>query len=143
MKVESEDVTVWITDGELDRESTEAVARTADGAVVTFVGVVRDLSEGKAVSGLEYEAYEPMATDVMRSIGRDAADRWRVGRVVMAHRVGRLSVGEVSVIVAVSAPHRGEAFDACEFCIDTLKKSVPIWKKELFADGTSSWVNHP
>lgn len=143
MKVEREDVNVWITDGELDRDSVEAVARTADGAVVTFVGVVREASEGKGVTGLEYEAYEPMATDEMRRIGGEALRRWKVGRVVIAHRVGALSVGDISVIVAVSAPHRGEAFDACEYCIDTLKESVPIWKKELFADGTSHWVNHP
>lgn len=143
MKVEREDVTVWITEGELDRDSVEALARTADGAVVTFVGVVREATDGKAVTGLEYEAYEPMATGEMRRIGEEALRRWKIGRVVMAHRVGALLVGDISVVVAVSAPHRGEAFDACEYCIDTLKESVPIWKKELFADGTSHWVNHP
>ena len=111
-----------------------------DGAVVTFHGVVRDHSDGgRAVSYLEYEAYAEMAEAQMRAIGDEIHRRWNVAHVAMAHRVGRLDIGEASVVIAVAAPHRGVAFDACEYAIDTLKATVPIWKKEVFADG-EVWV---
>lgn len=106
-----------------------------DGAVVTFDGFVRNESHGRATSYLEYEAYAPMALQKMREIGRQLHEKFAIHRVVIVHRLGHLEIGETSVFIAVSAPHRGAAFDACRFAIDTLKKTVPIWKKEFFADG--------
>lgn len=132
-----------ITTDEIGYEQAPDLASPADGAVVTFAGVVRDATEGRGVTGLEYEAYAGMAEAEMRTIAETACARYEVGSVSIIHRVGSMGVGEVSVVVAVSAPHRGEAFDACEFCIDTLKQTVPIWKKEIFEDGSGAWVNHP
>ena len=106
-----------------------------DGAIVTFDGFVRNQSHGRATRYLEYEAYEPMALGKMREIAVQIHEKFRIHRVAMVHRLGRLEIGETSVFIAVSAPHRGAAFDACRFAIDTLKKTVPIWKKEYFADG--------
>jgi molybdopterin synthase catalytic subunit len=117
-----------------------AVLRDQDGAVVTFHGVVREYSDsGRAVRYLEYEAYPEMAEAQMRAIGAEIKRRWDIDDVAMVHRIGRLEIGEASVVIAVAAPHRGEAFDACEYAIDTLKATVPIWKKEVFADG-EVWV---
>src|SRR5208283_958017 len=106
-----------------------------DGAIVTFDGFVRNESHGRATKYLEYEAYEPMALAKMREIGVQIHERFAIHRVAMVHRVGRLEIGETSVFIAVSAPHRAAAFDACRFAIDTLKRAVPIWKKEYFQDG--------
>ena len=131
-----------ITPDPIDPSSVSRLATPMDGAVVTFLGVVRGATEGKAVAGLDYEAYEEMAVKEMKRIAEEAVDKWAVSRIAIIHRTGSLDVGDVSVAIAVSAPHRGEAFDACEFLIDTLKVSVPIWKKELFKDGSSSWVEH-
>ncbi len=109
------------------------------GAVVLFLGTVRDNPEGPRVLHLDYEAYEPLAVAEMERIAREVAERWPVVAVAMEHRVGRLEVGEVSVAVAVSAPHRGEAFEAGRYAIDTLKVRVPIWKKEVW-EGGARWV---
>ena len=106
-----------------------------DGAIVAFDGFVRNQSHGRMTRYLEYEAYEPMALGKMKEIAAQIHEQFRIDRVVMVHRLGRLEIGETSVFIAVSAPHRGAAFDACRFAIDTLKKTVPIWKKEYFADG--------
>lgn len=106
-----------------------------DGAIVTFDGFVRDQSHNRATLYLEYEAYESMALAKMREIGAQLHEKYRIHRVAMVHRLGRLEIGETSVFIAVSAPHRAAAFDACRFGIDTLKRTVPIWKKEYFADG--------
>src|SRR5229473_4718013 len=106
-----------------------------DGAVVTFDVFVRNQSHGRPTLYLDYEAYESMALAKMREIGAQLHDKYRIHRVAMAHRLGRLEIGETSVFIAVSAPHRAAAFDACRFAIDTLKRSVPIWKKEYFEDG--------
>jgi molybdopterin synthase catalytic subunit len=106
-----------------------------DGAIVTFDGFVRNESHGRETRYLEYEADESMALGKMKEIAAQIHERFAVHRVVMVHRLGRLEIGETSVFIAVSAPHRGAAFDACRFAIDTLKKTVPIWKKEFFADG--------
>lgn len=106
-----------------------------DGAIVAFDGFVRNQSHGRATRYLEYEAYEPMALVKMKEIVAQVHEKFRIHRVAMVHRLGRLEIGETSVFIAVSAPHRGAAFDACRFAIDTLKKTVPIWKKEFFADG--------
>jgi molybdopterin synthase catalytic subunit len=110
-------------------------ASPADGAVCLFVGVVRHENGGRRVRHLEYEAYEDMALPLMEQIAADAARRFSVSEVRMVHRLGRLEIGEPSVAVAVVSPHRAEAFAACRFAIDTLKASVPIWKKEFYEDG--------
>jgi molybdopterin converting factor subunit 1 len=111
------------------------VKQAHDGAVVSFDGIVRNHSGGRPTLYLEYEAYEPMALEKMRAIGAAMRERYAVDRIAIVHRLGRLEIGETSVFIAVSAAHRGVAFDACRFAIDTLKRSVPIWKKEHFADG--------
>jgi MoaE-MoaD fusion protein len=113
-----------------------AHVRTAeDGAVVTFDGCVRNHSQGRRTLYLEYEAYEPMALSKMREIAAQVHEKFAIDRVAIAHRLGRLEIGETSVFIAVSAAHRAAAFDACRFAIDTLKRTVPIWKKEYFEDG--------
>jgi molybdopterin synthase catalytic subunit len=112
----------------------------ADGAVCLFVGVVRNENRGRTVERLEYEAYEEMALPLMEEIAADTSRRFPVTDVRLVHRLGRLEIGEASVAVAVSSPHRGEAFAACRFAIDTLKATVPIWKKEFYADG-SAWLD--
>jgi len=126
----------WITTDAID---TMAVVRQAtresDGGVVIFEGVVRNNSDGRSTSYLEYEAYPAMAIPKMEVIARDAAQRWPESRLVIVHRIGRLEIGDVSVVVVAVSPHRGDAFRACEFGIDTLKQSVPIWKKEFYTDG--------
>ena len=106
-----------------------------DGAIVTFDGFVRNESHGRPTKYLEYDAYEPMALAKMREIGTQIHEKFAVHRVAMVHRLGRLEIGETSVFIAVSAPHRAAAFEACRFAIDTLKRTVPIWKKEYFQDG--------
>src|SRR5258705_1671735 len=106
-----------------------------DGAIVTFDGCVRNQSHGRRTLYLDYEAYEPMAVAKMREIAAAARAQFPIDRVAIAHRLGHLEIGETSVFIAVSAPHRPSAFDACRFAIDTLKRTVPIWKKEYFADG--------
>jgi MoaE-MoaD fusion protein len=106
-----------------------------DGAIVTFDGFVRNESHGRATSDLEYEAYEPMALTKMRQIAEQVHEKFAIHRVALIHRLGHLQIGETSVFIAVSAPHRAAAFDACRYAIDTLKRTVPIWKKEFFADG--------
>ena len=120
----------------IDGAALEQFVRAGkDGAMVAFDGFVRNESHGRATSYLEYEAYEPMAMGKMKEIVAQIHEKFRIDRVAMAHRLGRLEIGESSVYIAVSAPHRGAAFDACRYAIDTLKKTVPIWKKEYFADG--------
>ena len=109
--------------------------RAEDGAVVVFEGVVRNHSGGKATLYLEYEAYEPMALEQMRALAREARQRWPIDRIGILHRLGRLEIGEASVAIVVTSPHRHPAFEACRYTIDRLKKTVPIWKKEYFADG--------
>jgi len=120
------------------------LARIADprqGAAVAMVGTVRNQTKGRAVLFLDYEAYEAMALRVFAEIAARMRERWPTTTgIAIHHRLGRLAVGETSVVVAVGNPHRGEAFAACEFAIDTLKAEAPIWKKEFWADGTSDWV---
>ncbi|OAB60124.1 molybdopterin synthase [Phormidium willei BDU 130791] len=133
---------------------TDAYQRADDsgnGAIVVMSGMVRDNTEGRGVNYLEYQAYEPMALEVFRQIGEQIRQRWpMITSVVIHHRIGKLTVGEISVLVVVGCPHRGEAFEACRYAIDTLKHNAPIWKKEHWQDGASSWVsigaceeNHP
>ena len=110
------------------------------GGIVTFCGTVRDYSDGRpGVTSLEYEAYEEHVVPRLNDVATAARDRWpEIGRLVLLHRVGRLEVGEVAVVVAASTPHRAEAFAAAQFCIDTLKHTVPIWKRETW-EGGSDW----
>jgi molybdopterin synthase catalytic subunit len=112
----------------------------ADGALCLFVGVVRNENGGRKVLRLEYEAYEEMALPLMQEIAGETHRRFPVTLVRLVHRLGSLEIGEASVAVAAASPHRAEAFAACRFAIDTLKAQVPIWKKELYADG-SAWLD--
>src|SRR5258707_13005087 len=111
------------------------VRTAADGPIVTFDGCVRNQSHGRRTLYLNYEAYESMALAKMGEIAAEVHTKFQIDRVAIAHRLGRLEIGETSVFIAVSAPHRAAAFEACCFAIDTLKRSVPIWKKEYFEDG--------
>jgi len=111
------------------------VRAPTDGAIVTFDGFVRNLSHNRSTLYLDYEAYESMALAKMREIGQQLHAKYAIHRVAIVHRLGRLEIGETSVFIAVSAPHRAAAFEACRYAIDTLKRTVPIWKKEYFEDG--------
>ncbi|NEP76294.1 MAG: molybdenum cofactor biosynthesis protein MoaE [Okeania sp. SIO2G5] len=114
----------------------------ANGAIVVMSGMVRNQTEGKPVVALEYQAYEPMALNIFRQIATEIRAQWSdVTHVVLHHRTGKLTVGDISVLVAVGCPHRSEAFAACKYGIDTLKHNAPIWKKEHWQDGSTSWVS--
>jgi molybdopterin synthase catalytic subunit len=113
------------------------------GGIDVFIGTVRNATKGKKVIKLEFEAYEPMAIAEMKKIAEQAFDKWQVQKVLIHHRTGVLEVGEVPVVIAVSAAHRAAAFDACRHIIDTLKQTVPIWKKEIFEDGEVWVAAHP
>ena len=132
---------IEITEKEIDVNSViESVRDPSAGGIDIFIGTTRDHSGGKRVLAMEYHAYVPMALKMMKELAGEAGSRWEVKKISMVHRIGRLEIGEPSVVVAVSAAHREEAFQACRFTIDRLKESVPIWKKELFRDG-GVWVN--
>ena len=111
----------------------------ADGALVTFEGIVRNQARGKQVRYLEYEAYESMALTQMEVIVNSALAKWPIHRMALIHRLGRLEIGECSVLIAVTSEHRQAAFDACRYAIDALKEQVPIWKKEYYSDG-AVWI---
>lgn len=129
-----------LTDQPLDARRLEAaVARAGAGAICTFTGVVRDNSRGRSTIRLEYEAYPGMAESQMRAIAAEIEERWPEARVAMAHRTGVLEIGEASVVVSVSCPHRADAIAACQWGIDRLKESVPVWKKEFF-EGGEVWI---
>ena len=131
---------ILITREPLDPEAiTATVRRDTDGGVVTFLGTTRNETEGRRVLYLEYEAYEEMAEKMLSRIVQEIAERWGITDVSIAHRFGRLEIGEVSLVVAVASPHRAEAFQACQYVVDRIKQNVPIWKKEVFADG-EVWV---
>ena len=133
-------VLIEIGDAPLDPRRLEAaVTHPGAGGICTFTGIVRDNSRGRSVTHLEYEAYAEMAESEIRTITAEIGERWPEARVAIAHRTGRLEIGEASVVVAVSCPHRAEAFEACRHGIDRLKESVPIWKKEFATDG-ESWI---
>jgi molybdopterin synthase catalytic subunit len=110
------------------------------GGLVTFIGAVRDHARGRSIRHLEYESYRGMAEREMEKIAGEAGRRWPGSRVAIAHRSGHLEIGELAVVVVAAAPHRAEAFAACRFAIDTLKETVPIWKKEVTTDG-DYWVD--
>jgi len=121
---------------------TEQVRSRQAGAVCTFLGTVREMTAGRQTLSLDYEAYPEMAGKKMAELEEQARSRWPVIELAIVHRVGHLDLGEISVVVAVSCPHRDQAFEACRWLIDTLKEVVPIWKQERWADGTEEWV-HP
>ena len=131
---------IQLTREPLNRDAlVEAVSHPGAGGLVVFEGVVRDNARGKQIRYLEYDAYPEMAEQQIRTIIAEAERRWGVERVAVAHRFGRLEIGEASVIIVVAAPHRAEAFDACRYIIDTLKTTVPIWKKEVASNG-EEWI---
>lgn len=135
---------IAITDGPID---VEAVRRAVDdpgfGAILVFEGVARDNFDGKRVLRLTYEAYPAMAVPVMAAIRDEAAERWPGARVAIVHRTGEVRIGEPSVVIAVGAPHRGECYEASRYAIEQLKARVPVWKKELYEDGSAWKANTP
>ena len=136
-------MTIEITSEPIDYTAlTESVRCHNAGAVVLFMGTVREMTGCKQTTLLEYEAYPEMAEAKMLKIANEAKEKWKLQNLAAVHRVGRLDLGEIAVAVAVSAGHREEAFAAGRFMIDTIKDEVPIWKKENWADGTEEWV-HP
>ena len=120
-------------------EVLRSVQDPSAGGIDIFIGTTRNHSSGKEVLSLEYEAYEPMALKMMTEIGEESRRRWHLKKISLVHRVGVVAIGEASVVIAVSSAHRKEAFEACRFAIDRLKQDVPIWKKEVLADG-EVWV---
>jgi len=118
----------------------EEVASPSNGASVLFVGTVRDVNDGAEVSGLDYSAYQGMAERELDAIAHEAVRRWGTEEVVVEHRIGTLTLGEASVVIAVAHPHRGEAYDASRYIIEELKKRLPIWKREHYLDGRAEWV---
>lgn len=130
-----------ITTGPIDLSAVMArVGGPADGAVALFVGTVRNANEGRPVGGMEYEGYVAMAREQLAAIVAEAAGRAAAGRVAAVHRLGELAVGEASVAVAVSTPHRAEAFDAARYVIEEIKKRLPVWKRERYLDGGVRWL---
>ena len=122
----------------------QAISRDESGAVVLFYGVARNESEGRRVRALEYDAYPAMAEKKLREVADEVRARWPVTGIGVLHRTGRLAIGEPSLLVAVSAAHRQEAFEACRYAVDRVKQIVPIWKKEIWEDGDGAWVaGHP
>ena len=135
---------IHITSNSIDpKKVIELVSSDASGAVNVFIGTVRNLTKNREVVSLEFEAYETMALKEIQRIADKVKELWPVNEIAIHHRVGRLDVGDVPVVIAVSSAHRKQGFEACQFAIDTLKETVPIWKKEIFKDG-EEWVSaHP
>lgn len=127
---------VALTRARIDRDAlVAALAQPVDGAIVVFEGIVRDNTRGRKTLYLDYEAYEEMALQEMRRLADEAATQFAIDRVAIVHRLGRLEIGESSIVIVVTSAHRGPAFEACRWLIDTLKRTVPVWKKEHFVDG--------
>jgi molybdopterin synthase catalytic subunit len=134
---------IEITQGPIDHASiTDRVRSDQAGAVCSFLGTVREMTGARQTVSLDYEAYPSMALKSLTDLETEARARWPIQDLAIVHRVGHLDLGEISVVVAVSCPHRHQAFDACRWIIDTLKEVTPIWKKEVWADGSEEWV-HP
>ena len=131
---------IEITHEPLDPEAiTDKVRKDTNGAVVTFLGTTRSVTGGRKVLHLEYEAYRPMADNKLAEISQEMRERWSVEDVSIVHRLGRLEIQDISLVVVVASPHRKEAFAACQYSVDRIKQTVPIWKKEFFEDG-EVWV---
>lgn len=135
---------IYLTSKRLDANAcTNAVTYSGAGGIVVFIGTVRDQTNGKQVKHLEFESYEPMALKEMTKIVEEATVLWGLHKMVIHHRLGLVPIEEEAVVIACSSAHRKQAFEACEYAIDTLKETVPIWKKEVFEDG-EVWVSaHP
>jgi molybdopterin synthase catalytic subunit len=134
---------IEITEAPLDHAAiTDSVRSHQAGAVCSFLGTVREMTGERRTSSLDYEAYPEMALKKMAELEAEARERWPLINVAIVHRVGHLELGEISIVIAVSCPHRGQSFEACRWLIDTFKEVVPVWKKEVWADGTEEWV-HP
>lgn len=135
---------VKITDLPIEPEAVINLVKTVDsGAVNVFIGTVRNSTQNREVVNLEFEAYESMAIKELQRIADQVKARWAVNEIAIHHRVGKLAIGDIPVVIAVSTPHRQQGFEACQYAINTLKMAVPIWKKEIFADG-EEWVSaHP
>ena len=127
----------------LPQECIEFVQDDHCGGLTVFIGTVRNETKGKKVVRLEFEAYLPMAIKEMEKIAKAMIKRWKAQKVSMHHQVGIMDIGEIAVVIAVSTPHRKAAFEACQFAINTLKETVPIWKKEIFEDGEIWVAAHP
>lgn len=137
-------IDIQVTETPLDMAAgIDWVMSPQSGGIDVFIGTVRDATKGKAVVRLEFESYIPMALREMQKLAEQAMEQWPLHKVLLHHRVGVLQVGEVPVVIAVSAAHRDAAFDACRYLIDTLKQTVPIWKKEVFEDGEIWVAAHP
>lgn len=135
---------ILVTDQPLDTQAIiKSVESPEGGAVNVFIGTVRNATKGKEVLKLEFEAYEPMATKEITNIVETAKSKWPLLKVAVHHRTGTMQIGDVPVVIAVSTPHRTTGFEACQYIIDTLKESVPIWKKEFFEDGEVWVAAHP
>ena len=132
---------MYLTTSPIDLAALLLEARSSDGALCLFVGVVRDENDGRTTTSIQYEAYGPMAESEMARVARQIEEDWPEARVRIQHRAGRLEVGEVSVAVVAAAPHRREAFEACRAAVDRVKATVPIWKKEFHPDGSAEWVD--
>lgn len=135
---------IYITSDRLNSQTCiDLVSDDGSGGLVVFIGNVRNKTKDKSVEFLDFESYEPMALKEMQKIAEEAISRWNLHDMVIHHRIGKVPIGEEAVIIACSSPHRKESFEACEYAIDTLKETVPIWKKEVFEDG-EVWVSaHP
>lgn len=137
-------IDIQLQDTALDSAAAESFVTDAHcGGIVTFVGTARKYTQGKEVQRLEFEAYAPMAIKEMQKIAETIMVRWPAQKVAIHHRVGTVRLKEIAVIIAVSCPHRKAAFEACQYAIDTLKETVPIWKKEIFLDGEVWVAAHP
>lgn len=140
----SDQVDIKLTGDTLSlQEITGRIEAETTGGTCVFIGTVRSQTSGKTVTALEFEAYAPMALAEMEKIAQTAMAKWPILRMAIHHRTGRLSIGEIPVIIGVAAAHRDAAFEACRYCIDTLKETVPIWKKEIFEDGEIWVAAHP
>ncbi len=134
---------IAIQPGPIDPRAVEAqVAHGGCGAVLSFIGVVRDNHQGRSVTGIEYQAWPRMCAKVAQDIGAEIRERWPHARVALVHRTGRLDIGEASIVIAASAPHRAEAYEASRHCIDRVKALLPVWKRELYVEGDTRWVHN-
>ena len=139
-----ENINILLSEKPLDvKHCTEFVQRPDCGGINVFIGTVRNNTKGRGVTRLEFEAYAPMAISEMRKIAEEACRRWDVQRIAVHHRTGVLDIGEIPVVISVACPHRKASFEACQFVIDTLKETVPIWKKEVYEDGQIWVAAHP
>lgn len=132
----------WVTTEPLDPTAIlDMVGAEEDGAVLLFLGIVRDHNDGRRVSGMRYDAYVPMAEKVLGEIAAEAAARLGTDRIVVAHRIGELQIGEASVAIAVSSPHRAVAYEASRYVIEEIKKRLPVWKEEHYIEGDARWLD--